>query len=62
MLVTLNFNHNGLAEHGAQFAAGGGDAVEGAAIAGWEGFGRYLKHPVRKKGGSNRGQHRKISQ
>ena len=37
--VTLDFDDDDLAEDGADFAAGGGDTVEGAAVAGWEGFG-----------------------
>ena len=37
--MTLDFNDNYLAEHGAKLAAGGGDAVEGAAVSGWECFG-----------------------
>ena len=37
--VALDFDHDDLAEDGAKFAAGGGDAVKGAAVAGWEGFG-----------------------
>ena len=36
--VALDFYDNNLTEHGAKFAAGGRDAVEGAAVGGWECF------------------------
>ena len=39
----MDFDDDDLAEDGAEFAAGGGEAVKGAAVAGWESFGWNLE-------------------